>query len=155
MTKTLDQHFSDWETEAFGFGYGTGEEHTLPALKTFFGCIGTHPDRPRGYDYRDLEAALGGPTAWLLINALCKEDIIEYGTSPRGGWLTPEGEALKAFVDSKSAAELVELCTTRGPDHHSCMSDACNCDPNKSTIMGRVCPNPFWPNRVPPMPAEH
>lgn len=101
MTKTIEQYFADWESNAFGFGYGTGEPHTLAALKGFFGAMGRN-DNPDAYDYRTLEAALTPTVAWLMINALCREDVIEYGTSSRGGWLTPTGKALKTFVDSKS-----------------------------------------------------
>lgn len=65
--KTPDEHFRDWESHAFGFGYGTGEPHTLAALKTFLAAI---PERP--YNYEVLERACGATVAWLLINALCR-----------------------------------------------------------------------------------
>ena len=32
LTKTLEDNFVDWEGHVFGFGYGTGEPHTLSAL---------------------------------------------------------------------------------------------------------------------------
>lgn len=31
--RTLESYFADWESSAFGLGYGTGEPHTLAALK--------------------------------------------------------------------------------------------------------------------------
>lgn len=93
MTKTLEQNFADWEGNAFGFGYGTGEPHTLRALKGFFDALGTE-NGAHCYNYEKLEEALTAPVAWLLINILCRHgaDVIEYGTSPRYGWLTTEGE---------------------------------------------------------------
>jgi len=30
-----DKHFIDWESDIFGFGYGSGEQFTLAALKEF------------------------------------------------------------------------------------------------------------------------
>jgi hypothetical protein len=35
VSAVTDKHFIDWETDVFGFGYGTGEPHTLPALRLF------------------------------------------------------------------------------------------------------------------------
>jgi hypothetical protein len=130
MSKTIDENFIDWESHVFGFGYGTGERHTLGALKGFFGAIGDE----RGshtYNYETIERALGPIVTWLLINALCKADIIEYGTSPRYGWLTDEGKELQAYLARHTLDELVELC---------------NCGP-KGYEEGRRCPNPFWKSR--------
>jgi hypothetical protein len=148
--KTHDDYWIDWEADAFGFGYGTGEPHVIPALKTFFAlCRDGSDGQTRGYDYRDLEAALGGPISWLLINALAnyRLDIIEYGSSPRFGWLTAHGERLKAYVDSKTADDLIGLVVLRDADSNICMPDACNCGPN-GYERGRVCDNPFWRKRT-------
>lgn len=107
-SKTPEEYFRDWEGNAFGYGYGTGEQHTLPALKTFFDlCI--EGEYQCGYDYGKLEAALSPTVAWLLINALCKCDVIEYGSSPRRGWLTKKGKRLKQFVSERTCDELYEL----------------------------------------------
>jgi hypothetical protein len=144
--KTLEENFIDWESEAFGFGYGSGELYILPDLKTFFEHVGRGTDRPNSYDYRELESALGGAVAWLLINVLCHANILEYGTSPRFGWLTKEGEALQSFIATKTADELVSLCTEYDDNYVVCSSDACNCGP-KGYQEGVKCQNPFWPNR--------
>lgn len=140
--KSIEQSFADWEGDVFGFGYGTGEEHTIPALKTFFEAIGVD-DRPSSYDYTKLEAACGPAVAWLLVNALCHAGIIEYGTSPRFAWLTKEGEALKAFMATKTADELYEICASQPEDYVACYPNACNCGPN-GYEKGRKCTNPFW-----------
>ncbi|WP_316214344.1 hypothetical protein [Bradyrhizobium sp. SZCCHNR2032] len=140
MSKTIEQYFVDWENSAFGYGYGTGEPHTLAALKGFFDALG-RPDNPNAYDYRILEQKLTPTVAWLMINILCREDVIEYGTSPRGGWLTQAGEALRAFVDAHSVEELDALTERRG-GYASCCRDVCNCGDN--SVLGPACPNPFW-----------
>jgi hypothetical protein len=149
MAKSLDQQFADWEGFVFGFGYGTGEEHTLPALKRFFAAIGRDAEGlSHAYDHDKLEAAVGPVAAWLLINTLCKHgvEIIEYGTSPRFGWLTDQGVALKAFLASKSDEELYELCAARSEDDTPCYPDCCNCGPN-GYEEGRRCPNAFWKSK--------
>jgi hypothetical protein len=35
---------------------------------------------------------------WLFISLLVANDMYEYGTSPRGGWLTEKGKRLKKIV---------------------------------------------------------
>lgn len=131
--KTNDDYFADWESHVFGYGYGTGEEYILPGLKLFMDYV---PD-DGSYHHDALEAALGPAAAWLFINILCHADVIEYGTSPRYAWLTPQGKALKAYLASKSAEELGAILS----DYDSyCYPDHCNCD-------GERCHNPFWIER--------
>lgn len=133
MSKTPDDYFSNWEGHVFGFGYGSGEDYIIPALKRFLeGC----PDEG-AYDYRDLEAALSPTVAWLLINTLCHADILEYGTSPRHGWLTATGVALRKFVSGHTHDQLVDLAQ-RDEDYTPCYPDCCNCRPLY------LCANPFW-----------
>lgn len=138
--KTTAQYFADWESHVFGFGYGTGEEHTIPALRTLLALC----DRSEngGYDYRLIVTDLGAEVTWLLINILGHADVIEYGTSPRFGWLTAQGQALRRFVMAHSEAELIALTET-DTEYHHCYPDACNCGPT-GYEEGRVCRNPFW-----------
>ncbi|MBC8337090.1 MAG: hypothetical protein H8E39_00220 [Alphaproteobacteria bacterium] len=138
MTKTLEDYFVDWEGNAFGFGYGTGEEHTLGALKMFMEACPIDG----GYDYRILEGKVSPTVAWLLINVLCREDILEYGTSPRFAWLTEKGKRLKTFVGGQSADDLGKIIH-RDKNYIHCYPDICNCGPN-GYEAGRVCQNPFW-----------
>lgn len=112
--KTIEQNFVDWEAHVFGFGYGTGEPHTLGALKSFMYAVGRE-DHAHAYDYTKLETAVGAVPAWLLLNILCHADIIDYGSSPRFGWLTSRGERLKDFLATKSVEELVALCCAGAP----------------------------------------
>ena len=56
-----------------------------------------------------MENQLNDTTFWLLLNALCKTDIIEYGTSPRYGWLSEKGKSLKVFFSQHSNDELYEM----------------------------------------------
>lgn len=142
MAKSLEENFADWEGSVFGFGYGSGEEHVLLVLKAFFAAIGMEASLDR-YDYRRLEATLTPPVAWLLINALCRADVIEYGTSPRYGWLTPQGKALAAFIEPRTAEELTCICTKHSEDYVPCYPDDCNCAPSVCEV-GKKCQNPFW-----------
>lgn len=149
MPKTIEENFRDWESEVFGFGYGTGEPYTLAALKTFMEVVGTgeSPERSHVYDYKKLEAALTPTVAWLLINTLARHptEIVEYGTSPRFGWLTDEGKKLHDFVASKSLDELLKICLQHGEDYSHCGPSYCNCGPH-GYEHGRKCNNPFWRN---------
>lgn len=140
--KTTEHYFRDWEAHVFGCGYGSGEPHTLAALEEFFNAFGA-ADRSNSYDYKDIEAAVGVSSGWLLINILCHARVIDYGTSPRFGWLTTEGEKLKAFVDAHSVDEMVAICCNHTKDYTHCYPDACNCGPH-GYEEGRKCGNPFW-----------
>lgn len=136
--KTLEDFFVDWESHVFGFGYGSGEETVLGALKTFLSQC-TEGTRQNMYDYRALESTLGKRTAWLLINALCHANVIEYGTSTRYGWLDSNGIALKKFCESKTLEQLAAL-TSRDGNYIHCAPDYCNCDDGDCRKL-----NPFWP----------
>lgn len=148
MTKTIEQHFADWEGEVFGFGYGSGEEHVIGALKIFMEAIPDDPEHGYGaYDYENLEKLLGPTTAWLLINVLCQADILDYGTSPRYAWLSrPHGAALHAFVKAHTVDELVTM-TDRDPDDCPCYPEHCNCGPQGYSAV-KLCHNPFWEERT-------
>lgn len=120
--------FCRWENDCFGFGYGNGELHVMKSLKSFLSlCIGENCQ----YDFKNLEKFLGGEVTWLLINALCrsphdrrlrKDSAVEYGTSPRFGWLTKEGKELKEFCENKTAEQLCDIL-----DHYDDMEDDVYC----------------------------
>lgn len=140
--KSIEDSFTDWEAHVFGFGYGTGEEHTISALMNFFLAFRDEDQETNSYDYKKLEAAVTPAVAWLLINILCHADIIEYGVSPRYGWLTPKGGRLRKFMLSKSIEQLVDL-TCKTEDYDSCSPNSCNHGP-EGYVAGRKCVNPFW-----------
>lgn len=131
-----NKHFTDWESEVFGFGYGTGEDYTIPALRKFFEVVG-----PDGYWYEDLERELTPTVAWLLINILCRggnTNIIEYGTSPRGGWLTENGKLIQEFLRGKSDEDIFKAIEIPD-DYIHCYFDHCNCDNTcKNPLFGRA-----------------
>lgn len=141
--KPIKESFTDWENYVFGFGYGTGEQFTLHALKTFLALC--PPEK--SYDHTELEAALGGPVTWLMINELCRVNILEYGTSPRHAWLTKPGQRLKEFVGAMSLEQLV-LLTHHPVDYFVCSPRSCNCGPN-GYDKNRICLNPFWTENFP------
>lgn len=133
--KTLEQYFVDWETHIFGYGYGTGEAHVFRALKTFFDAI---PDTGR-YDYTVLEKAVTPSVTWLLINILIRDEKIEYGTSPRYGWLTKDGKALADFVKAHSIVELNNIIFNDSR-MFNCEPKLCQCDDGTNCTYD----NPFY-----------
>lgn len=141
--RSLESYFIDWESEVFGFGYGTGEPHVLAALHKFFSLCPPPEVRDRNYDYLKLEAALTPTVAWLLINAMGKADVIEYGTSPRFGWLTPKGYRVREFVLSKTPDVLCDLVCSATQEHFFCGPWTCNCGPY-GYEPDKACPNPFF-----------
>lgn len=120
-----DKNFADWHSDVFGYGYGSGEEHWLPALHQFFMMLRSERG-PYTYGYQELEGAFGPLAAWLLINTLCGADIIEYGTSPRFGWLTSRGMMIREYVVARTADDLEEMVGAFPQDQH-CLPDYCNC----------------------------
>lgn len=129
--KIEDKHFIDWEGEIFGYGYGTGEEYTLLALKMFFDTL----TEDRNYDYEQLEKKMGHMTAWLMINILCHADIIEYGPSPRFGWISKKGKLLGEYIKGKTVDELYDKINT-DENYIHCYKGICNCD--------KPCNNPLF-----------
>jgi hypothetical protein len=139
--KLINEQFIDWEAYVFGYGYGTGESRTLHALRQFLSqCTG----ETGSYNYRDVERACGETVAWLMINILCRASIIEYGTSPRHGWLSDNGKKLKQYMESKSDVELYDLVTSKAENYIHCAPDYCNCGPH-GFVKGQKCNNQFWP----------
>lgn len=133
--KDNDQAFADWESAAFGFGYGSGEEHIIQALHAFFSGI----PETGAYDYKVLEHSLGAAVCWLLINALCRVDVIEYGSSPRFGWLTEHGKRLRTYILSKTPDDLGGVLNREV----ECGLGYCNCAENAPTD-GPCKANPFF-----------
>ena len=130
--KTLQNYFSDWESSFLGFGYGSGEQYTTPLIKRF---LSVTPEDGT-YNYKNLENALTPPIAWLLINLFIKANLIDYGTSPRYGWLTDQGKELKKFVELYNEEALISMLDT-DEDYIECYRDVCNC-------IQEECKNPFW-----------
>ena len=130
-----DKHFIDWESNVFGYGYGDGEKHIFTALSYFFNLIPGDDN----YDFRVLENNLGKSTAWLLINILCRDDIIVYGGSPRFGWLSKKGIILKEYMTGHTIEELCKIIEV--DDRYTyCFPDLCQCDIN--------CNNPLFSKNV-------
>lgn len=150
--KPIEHQFRDWEGVTFGYGYGTGEEHTIPVLKRFLElCNITHGnDSIAAYDYKILERELTPVVAWVLISILCRANMIEYGTSPRFGWLTVTGRRLKDFVSKYTADELYDFACDCDESYSHCYPNACNCS-ERGYEKGRVCQNQFWLDNYNPL----
>ncbi len=136
MEKLTDKYFKDWEAVVFGFGYGTGEKHTLNTLKDFFSLL------DQGcYDFKVLEEKLSPSITWLLINILCHADIIEYGSSPRFGWLNNgKGNLLRDYLKRNSVDKLYEICM-KEDEHSYCTESYCNCGDGQ---INKKCSNPLF-----------
>lgn len=136
--KSPEHSFRDWQREAFGFGYGSDEQHILPALKKMMELI---PDRGP-YDCSWIETEMGSEVAWLLLSVLCRMEIIEYGTnpkvgtSPRCGWLTSKGAALQDYLTAKTADQLYQAAMAEYD--YDCGMDFCNCE---GGVRGERCKN--------------
>ncbi len=53
----------------------------------------------REYGFGDIKMDDISQTAyWFLISWLESQNMFEYGTSPRGGWLTEKGERFKKII---------------------------------------------------------
>ena len=132
-----EKHFREWEQEAFGYGYGTGETYILPALHAFF----LHLEDGHAYTAATMEEGLGGTAAWLLINVLCRTQMLDYGTSPRFGWLTRQGQRLRDYVLSKTPEELYEIVTQdMDPAQPLCSRTFCHCEDGMETAGCRHNP---------------
>jgi hypothetical protein len=149
QTKTQDQYFRDWEDEAFGYGYGTGEPVVLTALKKF-AELTTNDNYPDQfiYDYEVMEKELGPTVTWLLINALCKDGAIDYGSSPRYGWFMGPGALLITYLREHTVDQMYDTLTSEGINegYYACSKNFCNCGPESTN---EACKNnPFWNEHV-------
>ena len=85
------------------FGYwsydGDTEEKVFQLLKELY--FGNMPDSPGQYFIRNSEGYEWAFQA-LLLEVLSSNDFTEYGTSPRGAWLTRKGrELLRPLMEGK------------------------------------------------------
>lgn len=151
QTILTDKYFRDWESYVFGYGYGSGEEPVMKAILQFFNTMTSNsPERPyhKSYDHEVLEKTLGNQVTWLLINNLCHADILEYGTSPRYGWLTEKGQILYRYLENKTLKDVMEVLfgddaqLEHENDTFGCTKSYCNCDPNKQIM--KKCTNPLF-----------
>lgn len=132
MNKILtDKNFIDWESEYFGYGYGDGETYVIKALRDFFNNMNFRNENDYDiytYKTKELEKCINPTVLWLLINILCKVDIIEYGTSPRNGWLTERGICLYQYFKTKTDDELYDILTDVDESFDRCSSTYCCCN---------------------------
>lgn len=71
--------------------YGELEHYLDEYLPKFFsvevGDVGFNKEHP-----------LNNALFWFVVSWLVRMDFLEYGTSPRGAWLTDEGKLFKKYV---------------------------------------------------------
>lgn len=133
-----DKDFIDWFAEHISHGYGTGEQYTIPCLKLFL----ENCPEDGNYDFEVIQNVVGKAETWFLMSIFGKTDVINYGTSPRYGWLDDKGKLLKQYVDGKTVDALYGLVMTDG-DYVHCGPTYCNCGPN-GYEKDRKCPNPLF-----------
>lgn len=148
MRRTIDDYFRDWFHEPFGYGYGSGEESILKSLKNMTNILKDNIDSGGNYtyDYRDLEKLLGEEVTWLLINALCKNDDIEYGSSPRFGWFYGSSARLIEYIKEHSVDDMYETVCGYDVSTDMCFGQYCSCGEKQ---VNKRCPNnPFWNDNI-------
>ena len=138
MKELTDKNFIDWFSYNFGYGYGNGEQYIIPALKGFLDSCQSSGN----YDYEEIEKSIGKAETWFLMNTLCGENIIEYGTSPRYGWLTEKGRLLKEYLSKNSWEVLYDIVMVDESYIH-CSKNYCNCG-EKGYEEGKKCDNPLF-----------
>jgi hypothetical protein len=111
-TRMTDKQFREWEDVAFGYGYGTGEPHIIAGLRVFFGAV----KADGGYSYLDIEKAMGELPAWLVINALNHSGVLNYGTSPRFGWMEGKGHELREYFAANSDERILSVLVAECDD---------------------------------------
>jgi hypothetical protein len=155
MSKSVDQHFRDWFNEPFGYGYGSGEESILYQLRAMVELLHWNEQgKNYTYDYKELEDGLGEATAWLLINALCKNGDIDYGTSPRYGWFYGCRKTLVDYIKSHEVEDMYNVVADYDSDYHHCSEDYCDCYPSGQRHE-RCRFNPFWNDTPEAIPNTH
>lgn len=79
--------------------YGDLDEHFDDFVRKVF------KHKFREYGFEEVKMPLESAVAyWLFLSELVALDLAEYGTSPRGAWLTPEGERFKKLcMENKDA----------------------------------------------------
>jgi len=154
--KTLDNYFYDWFGEVFGYLYGTGEQYVVPALKEFLSYYKREAFAPLGID--ELVTNLSQPplttltpaTIWMLVNTLNAYDILDYGISPRYGWLTDEGFELRKYLDDHSVRHILDVLFQEHESTKNVMMScnvgttiySCSCE-DRDVDKGIRCINPF------------
>lgn len=73
--------------------YGDLDEHFTKFVKSVF----SHEFREFGFEEVKMEPTFA-VAYWLFLSELVALDLAEYGTSPRGAWLTDNGERFKKLV---------------------------------------------------------
>lgn len=107
----MDKQYHDLLTDGLHWNAYGGDESLYGTLKIFFESIEVRvkPDyRILSYDYRVLSETVGSSAAWMLIYQFSHLGWINYGTSPRFGWLEEAGVWLHKYVLSKTVDELIE-----------------------------------------------
>lgn len=91
MQETLQEKFREKIEDTDMLCYGDIEPHLDAYLPKFFAV------EVKEVGFND-EHSMNTLEFWFVVSWLVKMDFLEYGTSPRGAWLTREGQEFKNYV---------------------------------------------------------
>ncbi len=90
MNNTQKEKWAELLQDTNCLFYGELEYHLDKYIKKFFSVF----VKDVGFDDNH---AMNTLEFWFVISMLVKMDMLEYGTSPRGAWLTEDGELFKKY----------------------------------------------------------
>lgn len=98
-TKTDVEFLADTLEKSHWLMYGDLDEH----FDSFVRKVFQHEFKEYGFEEVKMEPDFA-VAYWLFLSELVSLNLAEYGTSPRGAWLTLEGERFKKIVLSQEKA---------------------------------------------------
>lgn len=93
MNQEDKQFIADILNKSRWLFYGDLDEHFTLFLKKVFG----HELREYGFEEVKMEHDFA-VAYWLFLSELVSLNLADYGTSPRGAWLTEKGKRFKKLV---------------------------------------------------------
>ncbi len=90
MKKEILKKWAEKLQDTNGLFYGELEFYLDSYIKKFFSVEVRDVGFEEKHPMNNLEF-------WLVVSMLVKMDMLEYGTSPRGSWLTEDGKKFREF----------------------------------------------------------
>lgn len=87
----MEKEFREMIFDTDALFYGELEHYMDEYLPKFFSVNVNDV----GFDH---EHSMNNFQFWMTVSWLVRMDCLEYGTSPRGAWLTEKGEKFKKYV---------------------------------------------------------
>ena len=90
MNNTQEQKWKELLHDTDCLFYGELEHHLDEYIKKFFSVQVPEVGFEKNHEMNNL-------VFWFVVSMLERMDMLEYGTSPRGAWLTEDGELFKKY----------------------------------------------------------